>query len=108
MSLVVLIVVLGGVGAVLRAVTTRALPPLLGTLAINLCAAFLLGLSFDWDGMWADALRVGLLGAASTWSTLAHELASLVRERRFALFTASVLGNLVLGVLAAWVGLGVG
>lgn len=108
MSVIALIVVLGGVGAVIRAATAHALPPLLGTLAVNVAAAFLLGLSFDWSGIWADGVRIGLLGAASTWSTLAHELATLARERRIALLAAYMFGTLTLGMLAAWTGLKVG
>lgn len=105
MTLVVLVVVLGGLGALLRALMAKALPPLVGTLFINLVAAFALGLSAAWTGVAADGLRIGLLGAASTWSTLANELALLLRERRF-VRAGTYLGiSLLLGVGAAWLGL---
>lgn len=77
----------------------------MGTLAINLAAAFLLGLSASWDGVAGDGIRIGLLGAASTWSTLANELALLLRHRRFTRAGVYVVLSLVLGVGAAWIGL---
>lgn len=105
MTLVVLILVLGGIGAFVRALMARALPPLISTLFINLVAAFALGLSASWTGPVADGVRIGLLGAASTWSTLANELATLLRERRFTRAAVYLVFSLALGVGAAWLGL---
>lgn len=105
MSLALLVLGLGAAGAVMRVLTARSLPPLFGTLAVNVVAAFLLGLSTRWVGVWVDGLRIGLLGAASTWSTLADEVASHVRNGRRALAGCYLSASLVAGVLAAWVGL---
>lgn len=105
MTLVVLILILGGLGAFLRALMAKALPLLVGTLFINLVAAFALGLSAAWTGVAADGLRIGLLGAASTWSTLANEIALLLRERRFGRAGIYLGLSLILGVGAAWLGL---
>jgi len=105
MIVIGLVVILGAAGAVARALTARALPLLVGTIAVNLVAAFLLGLSASWTGAAAEGFRIGLLGAASTWSTLAHELATLLRERRYPTAAAYLVLSLALGVLAAWVGL---
>lgn len=96
---------LGGFGAVVRVVVSRGLPPLVGTAAINLSAAFMLGLSADWTGFAADGFRIGLLGAASTWSTLALELATLIREGRRVRAGVYLVLSLGLGVGAAWIGL---
>lgn len=108
MTLIALVLVLGGLGAIGRAVATHTLPPLLGTLAINLLAAFVLGAVASWNGVLADGVRLGLLGAASTWSTLANELASMLRSRQILRASAYLIGTLVLGVLAAWLGLQLG
>lgn len=105
MILVVLVVILGALGAIARGSAARRLPPLAGTLAINLAAAFLLGLSVAWSGIVADGFRIGLLGAASTWSSLANELALLFRDRRYGRGISYLVISLVLGVSAAWVGL---
>lgn len=105
MTLIALVLLLGAAGAIARATVARTLPPLAGTLAINLAAAFLLGLSTPWTGIAADGFRIGLLGAASTWSTLANELALLVRERRYSRAAGYLVASLVFGVAAAWLGL---
>jgi len=105
---ILVIAVLGATGAILRAVATNRLPALVGTLAVNLGAAFLLGLSAQWDGVAAIAVRVGLLGALSTWSTLAHQVADLLRRGRrgpAAIYLGSTLTG---GVLLAWLGLAFG
>ncbi len=99
------IAVLGAVGAILRAVVTNRLPALVGTLAVNLAAAFFLGLSVELDGVAAIALRVGLLGALSTWSTLAHQLADLLRRGRRRPALLYLGSTLVGGVALAWLGL---
>lgn len=108
MTLIVLVLVLGAAGAIVRVLVARALPPLAGTLAVNLAAAFLLGITVSWDGVAADGIRIGLLGAASTWSTLANELAFLLHEQRFRRAGVYVVLSMVLGVGAAWIGLEVG
>lgn len=105
MTLIIVVAALGAVGAVARAVTARILPPLIGTLAVNLGAAFLLGLSASWTGIAADGFRIGLLGAASTWSTLANEVARLLDDRRYGRAATYLMLSLGLGVSAAWAGL---
>lgn len=105
MTLLALVVLLGAFGAMIRALLADRLPALAGTLAVNLSAAFLLGLCASWEGVLADGVRIGLLGAASTWSTLAHELAGLLRDRRAARAASYLTASLVLGVAAAWLGL---
>ena len=108
MTLIALVLGLGALGAAARAVTARTLPPLAGTLAINLTAAFLLGFSASWNGIGADGFRIGLLGAASTWSTLANEIALLLREHRYQRAASYLVLSLLLGILAAWAGLQLG
>jgi CrcB protein len=80
-----------------------------GTLVVNLVASFVMGLvAAKTDSNANIAFQVGLLGTMSTWSTLAHEVASLARNRRAGEATVYLLISVVLGVLAAWMGLRIG
>lgn len=77
----------------------------LGTLAANTLASLSLGL-LSGTGSTSDVLiGVGLLGALSTWSTLANEVASLHRSGRSLTAVGYLGGTLVLGIAAAWLGL---
>lgn len=107
---------LGGVGAMLRflldgAVTRRTgggFP--FGTLAVNLSGALVLGvvagaaLSGDAYEVWG----VGLLGGYTTFSTWMLETHRLAAERRGLAAVVNVVGSIVLGVLAAWIGRSLG
>ncbi len=105
MTIVAAVLVLGGIGAIWRALLSRWMPPLVGTLLVNVSAAFLLGLSIRWTGWAATGFRIGLLGAASTWSTLANESATLLRERQVVRAALYLAVSLAAGVAAAWWGL---
>lgn len=50
-------------------------------------------------------LTVGFCGALSTWSTLARELGTLVREGRKWASTSYLAATVVAGVAAVWLGL---
>ena len=100
-----MIIVLGAVGAAVRFLVAGRLPPLLGIAVVNTGAAFVLGLSSALDGPAAVGLQVGLLGAVSTWSTLAHQVAELLALGRWRRAVTYLGGSLVLGVSAAWIGL---
>ena len=106
----------GGFGAVARflldgAVSARAgrvLP--FGTLAVNLSAAFVLGLLAGAD-VGGDALRLagtGFVGAYSTFSTWMLETHRLAEEGELGAAALNVAGSLVLGfgavVLGRWAG----
>lgn len=107
---------LGGVGAMLRflldgAVTRRTgggFP--FGTLAVNLSGALVLGvvagaaLSGDAYEVWG----VGLLGGYTTFSTWMLETHRLAAERRGLAAVVNVVGSILLGVLAAWIGRSLG
>lgn len=77
----------------------------LGTLTANLVASFAIGLLAGLDSTSDVVVRVGLLGALSTWSTLANEVLELYRHdrRRSAVIYLAV--SLVGGVASAWLGL---
>ena len=80
-----------------------------GTLVVNLVASFVMGLvAAKTDTNANIAFQVGLLGTMSTWSTVAHEVASLARNRRGGEAIAYLSLSVVLGIVAAWLGLRVG
>lgn len=106
----------GGLGAVARflldgavsARAGRALP--FGTLAVNLSAAFALGLLAG-AGVGGDALRLagtGFVGAYSTFSTWMLESHRLAEEGEPGSAALNVAGSLVLGfgavALGRWAG----
>lgn len=108
MTLILAIGVLGAVGAVIRAALTAASPALVGTFVVNVLASLALGIVHGRAGVAAEAVAVGLLGAASTWSTVAGEVRSLHQDDRSTIAAAYVAGTLVAGVGAAWLGLQLG
>ncbi len=89
----------------------------LGTLIANVAASLVLGLTSGWleQGHWqgteiwnnpaAVALQVGLLGALSTWSSLANDIATHLRAKQTSDAATVLALNLALGIGAAWLGL---
>jgi fluoride exporter len=108
--------VLGGIGAMLRflldgAVTRRTgggFP--FGTLAVNLSGALILGIltgaALRGDGY--ELWGVGLVGGYTTFSTWMLETHRLAAERRGLAAAINIIGSIVLGVLAAWIGRSLG
>ncbi len=84
-----------------------------GTLAVNVAGSFLLGvLAETLARVWSpppelrDAIRVGFLGAFTTFSTFSLDVYTLMLERHeVAAGTAYVVVSVVLGVLALVLGL---
>lgn len=111
------IAVLGGVGAVLRLLISgrlnrgrTAVDWPLGTLAVNLSGAFLLGLLSGTGQPWQvpAVIGVGLLGGYTTFSTWMIEAAGLAdtgHRSRAALYIAT---SLLLGLGAVWLGHAIG
>jgi CrcB protein len=102
----------GGVGALGRfvldgAVSARGRGVLpLGTLAVNLTGAFLLGLLAG-AGVGGDALRLagtGFVGAYTTFSTWMFESHRLAEEGELRAAGLNVAGSLALGLGAAALG----
>lgn len=100
------IVVAGALGAVVRFVighrANHDLP--FGTAAVNVAAAFALGVLVARDAG-GVLVQVGFLGALSTWSTLAAEVVELVRADRRPVAAGYLIGSCIIGVAAAWLGL---
>lgn len=116
----ILYVGLGGfVGAVLRyglgSWVQRLLPHALfpyGTLAVNVLGCLLIGFLAAWRQPLEPGLRlflmVGLLGGFTTFSTFALETLTLTQQQQPALAFINVVGKVVLGLGAAWVGFELG
>jgi CrcB protein len=102
----------GGVGAVTRfvvdgVVATRAVSEFpLGTFVVNLSGAFALGVvaGAALDDDLYRLLATGLLGGYTTFSTWMFESQRLGEDGELRLGVVNLLGSLVLGVIAVWVG----
>ena len=112
-----LVAVGGTVGALARYGLTRAFPVAAGTFptttfVINVCGAFLLTVLLEWlvrRGTPEHWLRlvigVGVLGAFTTFSTFASELALLWRDHERTIAVEYAVASVVAGVLAVVLGL---
>ena len=94
-------------GAVVRFLATenlnRSFPT--GTLVVNVGASFALGLLSQAGPDWQTVAGIGALGALSTWSSVAVEVASLARDRQGALAALYLAATTTTGVVAAWLGI---
>ncbi|RMH79207.1 MAG: fluoride efflux transporter CrcB [Actinomyces sp.] len=107
MATPVLFALAATVGAGVRWRMGLHLPRPLGTLVVNLCGAFLLGLIDSWSGAGATVAGTAGLGALTTFSTFADDLVELGRARPL-LAVAYATATLAGGVLAAAAGLALG
>ena len=112
-----LILMGGGAGSLARylagtAIMTRFAPRFpLGTMVVNVTGSFLIGLimtllteRFQPHENWRLALVVGFLGGYTTFSSFEWETYSAVREGAFWTGLANVLGSVLFGYFAAWLG----
>lgn len=106
----------GGVGAIARFALDGAVAGRVGrdfpygTLVVNLLGAFTLGV-FVGAALGQDAYRLlgtGLIGAFTTFSTWALESHRLGEEGELRLGVMNFTVSLILGVVAAWAGRGLG
>ncbi|MCP4686003.1 MAG: fluoride efflux transporter CrcB [bacterium] len=82
-----------------------------GTLVVNVLGCFFLGVVMHLiqsQGLFSTHTRmfitVGLLGAATTFSTFGHETVTLLDSGKVGLAFLNVVGNVVLGFSAVWLG----
>ncbi len=119
LGLLLFLLIAGALGALGRAALGERFNGriALGTLIANVAASLVLGLTSGWleAGHWqgtqlwnnpaAVAIQVGFLGALSTWSSLANDIATHLRAKQTSDAATVLALNLVLGIGAAWIGL---
>jgi CrcB protein len=105
--IVALFVLAAAVGATARFIAAdvfnRTLPS--GTLLVNVVASLALGWLSKAGLGWDVVVGIGGLGALSTWSTVATEVAQMGRDRQGALAVLYLAAMTTTGVVAAWIGL---
>jgi fluoride exporter len=115
----ILIVGLGGfIGSVLRYLGQLAagkiFPPSfpMGTFLVNLLGCFIIGIVFAMSEkgnlLTADMrlfLAVGFCGGFTTFSTFASDNLMLLKDNSIGLLLFNVLGSVVLGILAVYLGI---
>ncbi|HEY7966412.1 MAG TPA: fluoride efflux transporter CrcB [Solirubrobacteraceae bacterium] len=107
---------IGGVGALARFLLDGAVAKRIGrtfpfgTFAVNLSGSFLLGIlaAISLAGDASELLATGLIGAFTTFSTWTFESHRLAEDGRLRLGALNFALSLLLGVLAAWAGRGLG
>ena len=114
-----LVLIGGGLGSICRYVITTLIGSIggtafpFGTLCVNLLGSFLMGflMFFFLDEHFTlpEALRlflaVGFLGGFTTFSSFGRENILLLRGSSFFYAFANISGNLLLGLLAVWLGI---
>ncbi|MBZ0160982.1 fluoride efflux transporter CrcB [Candidatus Methylomirabilis sp.] len=106
---------IGAVGRYLLSGWVHRLVPMatfpLGTLCVNLSGCFLIGLLgglSESRQLFSPELRIfifiGILGGFTTFSSFAHETLALARDAEFARALVNIGGQLIGGLVAAWVG----
>ncbi len=117
-----LLVAIGGAaGSVLRYAVGRLAAHYLGantvvgTFAVNIAGSFALGVlatmfisRSDWPLELRAMATVGLLGGFTTFSTLAYDGVRLLSSGEYARAGLSIAANLVVGLIAAYLGVLVG
>ena len=83
----------------------------LGTLAVNFIGSFILALVMflsEFKGYFNEETRIflsiGLLGSFTTMSTFSYESFKLLEQQEHMLFSANVIGSVVLTLLAIYLG----
>lgn len=99
-----------GIGAPARYVVDRVVQKAhgsdwpLGTLAVNIIGAFILGLTVGSTATTALLVGTGFAGAFTTWSTFAVESIALIEDRRHHVAWLSIVFTVLLGIPAAALG----
>ncbi len=102
MTGVLLVAVGGAAGALLRWLVSRSdsgLP--WGMMAANVVASGAAAACVDLEGSWRWVVNVGLLGALSTWSSLAVAAAKLMRDGRTVQAVGVLAGTVAASIAAA-------
>ncbi|WP_427869016.1 fluoride efflux transporter FluC [Leucobacter luti] len=98
----------GAAGALARAGVGAVLPGPIGTLAVNVLGAFLLGLlleRFPGAPRARLLLGTGVMGGFTTYSLLAVDVAQFTLDSQLAAAIGYAAATLILGGLASWLGI---
>lgn len=99
--------VAAALGALARWHLGRAFGRLLGTMTANTLGSFILGLLVGQSDGTTTVVGIAGLGALTTWSALMGELVDVGRVNRTQAIRYGAF-SLVVGVMAAWLGLQMG
>jgi len=88
----------------------------LGTFMVNIVGCFLIGLLItvrsgggqQWDDLTHSALTIGFVGALTTFSTFGLHTTQMFDSAQHGLGLLNIAGNMLLGLAAIYVGVGVG
>jgi CrcB protein len=107
----------GGLGSLARYLVASAVANRIGsrfpwgTLVVNITGSFLIGLLMTllterWQPHpnWRLALVVGFLGGYTTFSSFEWETFAVVRDGGFWIGVANVVGSVLFGYAAVWIG----
>lgn len=116
MGLVLLVGIGGFVGAILRYwisgwIQSGFIVFPLGTLGVNFLGAFILSLVMylsEFRGYFTEETRIflsiGVLGSFTTTSNFSYESFKLLEQQEMVLFSANIVGSVVLTLLAVYLG----
>lgn len=76
----------------------------LGSLAAGVCVGLLALSEFPREDLISAAAAAGFAGGLSTWSTMAKELAEMLKAQRYRDFTLYLGFSVAIGIVAAWRG----
>ncbi|OBF29942.1 camphor resistance protein CrcB [Mycobacterium sp. ACS1612] len=110
------VALIGGIGAVLRFVVDRTVASRIGgsfpygTFVVNISGALLLGLlsGLALSPNLALVVGTGFVGAYTTFSTWMLETQRLAEERQLRPAVANIVVSVVVGLVAAWLGITIG
>lgn len=90
-------------GGMLRFLLSKT-GPYVETFIANMAACVVLAAVRDASPLVMAAVGTGFAGALSTWSTLAKELGTLIRQRRWKMLLGYATATILGGMVAVWCG----
>jgi len=84
-----------------------------GTMSVNILGSLLIGIVFGLSERsnlsveWRLFLATGILGGFTTFSSFSNESLGMIREGQFLLAGSYILGSILLGLAATFIGIGI-